>query len=167
MEDRRRGGDYCGSRLVGRWLTAPSSLQSPCYCYHSLRRVLRERWEQVAGRTQDKSDLQKKFEDRANSRWKPCQFMNKWNMDDQDTARWRWDDGEKISEAVGGRTSRTHPENDSNPAQEQIHLQRNVILRRKFSEFGTFHSLGYTSGFTRNFKRAQNKNKMNSFSRKS
>lgn len=52
MEVHRMGGDYCGSRLVGRWLTAPSSLQLPSY--PSLRRYLRERWEQVAGRTQDK-----------------------------------------------------------------------------------------------------------------
>lgn len=65
MEDRRRGGDYCGSRLVGRWLTAPSSLQSSSY--PSLRRVLRERWEQVAGRTQ---------EDKwpAEEIWKPCEL---------------------------------------------------------------------------------------------
>lgn len=77
-------------------------------------------------------------------------------------------DGERISEAVGGRTSRTHPENDSNPAQEHRHLQRSVILRRKFSEFGKFHSLGYTSGYTRSLKSEfRIKNKMNSFSRKS
>lgn len=49
MEDRRRGGDYRGSRLLGRWLTAPFSLQYPSY--PSLCRVPRERLEQVAGRT--------------------------------------------------------------------------------------------------------------------
>lgn len=159
MEDRRRGGDYCGSHLVGRWLTTHSSLQSPSY--PSLRRVLRERWEQVVGCTQEGKWPAEEIR-------RSCELEMEAVSVHEQMKHGRPIDGEKISEAVGGRTSRTHPENDSNPAQEQRYLQRNVILRRNFSEFGTFHSLGYTSGYTRSLKREfRIKNKINSFSRKS
>lgn len=159
MEDRRRGGDYCGSRLVGRWLTTPSSLQSPWY--PSLRRELRKRWEQVAGDTQDKWP--------AEQIWRSCQLEMEAASVHEQMKHGRPRDGEmtvrkSLKQWEGGPQGRIQ---NTIPAQEQWRLQRNVILRRKFSEFGTFHSLGYTSGNTRSSKRVPNKNKMNSFSRKS
>lgn len=79
MEDRRRGGDYCGSRLVGRWLAAPSSLQFP---HSPVRRFLKERWEQIAGDTQyvgswrrEESRLREALKARlAKLIWRSCQL---------------------------------------------------------------------------------------------